>query len=119
MSDLDKFKARMDAKANELMKNHPGYVPLKGGVNSGEIKPLPTVPVTPLPKQPYYWPFKTEEEYIEAVKRDSEMRVEVLDNEKIRRGEVSIWYRLKNIGVISLILTVLAGGFWAYLKGCG
>ena len=102
----EEFQRRVDEAHRRVLASEPQTVPL--------LKtPLPTelskVPETPPPDwgNPYY-PFKTSDEYIEALKRENDVLVAEIENKKIRGGVVPFWYHWKKM---------LAGGIGALLIG--
>jgi len=112
MRNLDRYKRNIDKIY--------GTTPLskKPDLN----KPLDKVPETP-PPRPEWWPFKTKEEWIEAVAKDSQEREVILDNEKIRKGSIPIWYRIRTLLTVknSVIAAMIGGAVWGIVKlnGCG
>jgi len=82
------------------------------------LDPLEKVPETPPPGQPYYYPFNSEEEYLEALKSDSERRATEIENEQMRKGKIPFFWNLRK-SLLTIGLSAVALGLFAWLKGCG
>ena len=66
-----------------------GYAPLTSPSDGPE--PLPEVEVKPLPPQPYYYPFKSAKDYVEALHEENDRLMAEINNKQLRSGTVPIW----------------------------
>lgn len=101
----------------------------RGVVPPTELTPrtpstIEPVKVTPLPERPYWWPFPTENDYLNAVEEEREKDRAILkseqnilllkaENERLKKGEIPlsvIWWKLALGGIGGLILGVVGRG---------
>lgn len=106
------FQKRIDESMKRAIQETAPVVPLHAK-KPRVVKPLEKVAETPPPEKPYYHPFKTEQEFLDATKEDTEKREVILDNEDIRKGRRPIgrnWWKWAAAGVGAAVL--------AYFQGC-
>jgi hypothetical protein len=102
---LKAFQERMDGK-EWVAPTTPLSNPTAPSVRGVEADPLPT--------NPYYYPFSSEKEYIDALHKENDRLVAQLENAELRAGRMPIglvWWRLLAGGVGSMLMGYV-------IKGC-
>jgi hypothetical protein len=72
---------------------------------------LDKVPETP-PPRPYYWPFKTEDEWIDAVNKDTERMAGVIENKEVHEGKIPFRLKFPMKAGIAAALMLMAAAYW-------
>ena len=101
----EEFQKRIDEANKRALETQPQLVPL---LKKPILTELPKVKETPPPEQPYYYPFKSEKEYVEALEESNDRLVAEIEHNELLKGKIPIgmiWWKL------------LAGGIGAALMG--